>query len=70
MNHDDSSGSKEPMILDADKSYPVDAIRTSTEVAGAAATTNYIAPIAPPIEPPYQASIERQKQERRNKRSS
>lgn len=36
-------------ILDSDKSYPME-------------QEAYIAPIAPPIEPPYQTSIERQKQ--------
>jgi tRNA (cytidine32/guanosine34-2'-O)-methyltransferase len=76
MNHHDGNSSKEPMILDADKSYPVhdhhqgDAISSTSSEAGASATCNYIAPIAPPIKPPYQASIERQKQERRNKRFS
>jgi tRNA (cytidine32/guanosine34-2'-O)-methyltransferase len=64
VNNDNGTNNEEPMILDADKSYPVSSDQT------AAAESNYIAPIAPPIEPPYQASIERQKQERRSKRSS
>lgn len=71
INHDGSD--KEPMILDADKSYPVvhdqGAIASAEANATGSANSNYIAPIAPPIEPPYQDSIERQKQERR-KRSS
>jgi tRNA (cytidine32/guanosine34-2'-O)-methyltransferase len=37
------------MILDADKSYPME-------------LSEHIAPIAPPIEPPYQASIKKQKE--------
>jgi tRNA (cytidine32/guanosine34-2'-O)-methyltransferase len=41
-------GSTVPFILDADKSYPM----TFSE---------HIAPIAPPIEPPYQSSIAKQK---------
>lgn len=42
------------MIIDADKSYPMD-------------SKDYIAPIAPPIDPPYEASMARQKEERQNK---
>jgi hypothetical protein len=41
-------GSTIPLILDADKSYPM----TFSE---------HKAPIAPPIEPPYQSSIAKQK---------
>ena len=49
----DLSGFGPPgMILDADKSYPMDA-------------KDYIAPIAPPIDPPYETSIARQKEERK-----
>ena len=51
----DLSGFGPPgMILDADKSYPMDA-------------KDYIAPIAPPIDPPYEISIARQKEERQKK---
>lgn len=46
-----SGWSRSGMVLDADKSYPI----TETE---------HIAPIALPIEPPYQSSIEKQKDER------
>jgi tRNA (cytidine32/guanosine34-2'-O)-methyltransferase len=43
-------GSSMPnMILDADKSYPME-------------LSDFIAPIAPPIEPPYQSSIAKQKE--------
>jgi tRNA (cytidine32/guanosine34-2'-O)-methyltransferase len=43
-------GSRMPtMILDADKSYPME-------------LSDFIAPIAPPIEPPYQSSIAKQKE--------
>jgi tRNA (cytidine32/guanosine34-2'-O)-methyltransferase len=49
-----SGWSRNGMVLDADKSYPID-------------ETEHIAPIAPPIEPPYQASIEKQKDERRKR---
>lgn len=42
------------IILDADKSYPMDA-------------KDYIAPIAPPIDPPYETSLARQKEERQKK---
>jgi tRNA (cytidine32/guanosine34-2'-O)-methyltransferase len=46
-------------ILDSDKSYPI---------AGGGATTdsasNYIPPVAPPIDAPYRTSIAKQKQER------
>ncbi|EEC51446.1 predicted protein [Phaeodactylum tricornutum CCAP 1055/1] len=41
-------------ILDADKSYPID-------------ESQYIAPIAPPIQPPYQTSMEKQAEDRRKK---
>jgi len=44
------------MVLDADKSYPIE-------------MEEHLAPIAPPIEPPYQTSLEKQKEER-NKRAS
>lgn len=40
-------------ILDSDKSYPLDT------------TAAYISPIAPPIDPPYEASIAMRKEERR-----
>lgn len=53
----DLSGFGPPgMILDADKSYPMEA-------------KDYIAPIAPPIDPPYETSIARQKEERQKKDS-
>jgi tRNA (cytidine32/guanosine34-2'-O)-methyltransferase len=41
-------------VLDSDKSYPMD-------------ESEYIEPIAPPLEPPYQESIEKQKEERRKR---
>ena len=41
-------------VLDSDKSYPMDA-------------KDYIAPIAPPIDPPYETSSARQKEERQKK---
>jgi tRNA (cytidine32/guanosine34-2'-O)-methyltransferase len=41
-------------ILDSDKSYPIQ--------------DSFIPPVAPPIEPPYQSSIARQKEERSNKK--
>jgi len=51
----DISGFAPPgTVLDADKSYPMD-------------PKDYIAPIAPPIDPPYESSIARQKEERRKK---
>ena len=51
----DLSGFAPPgMILDADKSYPMD-------------SKDYVAPIAPPIDPPYKTSIALHKQERQNK---
>ena len=53
----DLSGFGPPgMILDADKSYPMDA-------------KDYIAPIAPPIDPPYETSIAKQKEERQKQKS-
>jgi tRNA (cytidine32/guanosine34-2'-O)-methyltransferase len=42
------------MVLDADKSYPMD-------------SSQHIAPIAPPIEPPYQESIDKAKQDRQRR---
>ena len=42
------------MILDADKSYEIDA-------------KSHIAPIAPPLDPPYQESLKRQKEERQKR---
>jgi tRNA (cytidine32/guanosine34-2'-O)-methyltransferase len=42
------------MVLDADKSYPM-------------GSSQHIAPIAPPIEPPYQESIDKAKQERQRR---
>lgn len=42
-------------ILDSDKSYPIDE------------SVEYIPPIAPPIDPPYQESIQLQKEERRKR---
>jgi hypothetical protein len=51
----DLSGFGPPgLVLDADKSYPMD-------------SNDYIAPIAPPIDPPYETSIARQKDERQKK---
>lgn len=51
----DLSGFAPPgAILDADKSYPMD-------------SKDYIAPIAPPIDPPYETSIARQKEQRQKK---
>ena len=51
----DLSGFAPPgTVLDADKSYPMD-------------SKDYIAPIAPPIDPPYETSIARQKDERQKK---
>eukprot|EP00977_Amphora_coffeiformis_P001952 scaffold370_cov176-Amphora_coffeaeformis.AAC.29 len=51
----DLSGFAPPgTVLDADKSYPMD-------------PKDYIAPIAPPIDPPYETSIARQKEERQKK---
>jgi tRNA (cytidine32/guanosine34-2'-O)-methyltransferase len=43
-------------ILDSDKSYPI--------TGGTTNSSDYIAPIAPPILPPYQTSIAKQKEER------
>lgn len=45
-------------VLDSDKSYPIGAV---------GATTEYIPPVAPPIDPPYEASIAKQKEERRKR---
>jgi tRNA (cytidine32/guanosine34-2'-O)-methyltransferase len=42
------------MVLDADKSYPMD-------------SSQHIAPIAPPIEPPYQESMDKAKQDRQRR---
>jgi tRNA (cytidine32/guanosine34-2'-O)-methyltransferase len=42
------------LVLDADKSYPMD-------------SSQHIAPIAPPIEPPYQESIDKAKQDRQRR---
>lgn len=51
----DLSGFGPPgMVLDSDKSYEMDA-------------KDYIAPIAPPIDPPYETSLARQKEERQKK---
>jgi tRNA (cytidine32/guanosine34-2'-O)-methyltransferase len=47
----------EPIVLDADKSYPMN-------------ESDHISPIAPPIEPPYQASIEKQKESNLQKNSN
>jgi len=44
-------------ILDSDKSYPVPSQDPDA----------YIPPVAPPIDPPYETSIARQKEERRQK---
>jgi tRNA (cytidine32/guanosine34-2'-O)-methyltransferase len=52
----DLSGWKwEGGVLDADKSYPLDATSSFS---------GYVAPIAPPIKPPYETSMARQKEER------
>jgi hypothetical protein len=40
-------------VLDSDKSYPVEVT-----------DEGYIPPVAPPIEPPYQTSLAKQKEER------
>jgi tRNA (cytidine32/guanosine34-2'-O)-methyltransferase len=45
-------------ILDADKSYPMEATN-GTE--GGQGETHYIAPLAPPIRPPYETSIVKQR---------
>lgn len=50
-----SGWSRNTMILDADKSYPIDE------------KIEHVEPIAPPIEPPYQASLDKAKQERRQR---
>jgi tRNA (cytidine32/guanosine34-2'-O)-methyltransferase len=47
----------EPLVLDADKSYPMN-------------ESDHIAPIAPPIEPPYQSSIEKRKEANSQKNSN
>lgn len=53
----DLSGFGPPgMVLDSNKSYPMD-------------SKDYVSPIAPPIHPPYETSMLRQKEERRNKLS-
>lgn len=44
-------------ILDADKSYPIDSTDTNA----------FIPPIAPPINPPYETSMNMQKEERRRR---
>lgn len=52
----DLSGFAPPgMVLDSDKSYPIDSSK------------DFVAPIAPPIDPPYETSIARQKEERQKK---
>ena len=54
----DLSGFAPPgVVLDADKSYPMD-------------SKDYIAPIAPPIDPPYETSIAREKEARQKKATS
>lgn len=42
------------MVLDSDKSYPIE-------------SADHIEPLVPPIEPPYQASMEKAKQERKQR---
>lgn len=48
---------EELVVLDADKSYPVDDVATKQQHK----------PIAPPIDPPYERSIAREKEERRKR---
>lgn len=50
----------EEQVLDSDKSYPI-TTKDGTEQA------DYIPPVAPPIRPPYEASIAKQKEERRKR---
>lgn len=49
-----SAEDDEGEVLDSDKSYPIDQRES-----------NYVAPVAPPIEPPYETSIALKKEERK-----
>lgn len=52
-------------FLDSDKSYPLD--ENNVSINRNVVSTNYIAPIAPPIRPPYESSMTKAKEARAKK---
>jgi len=59
-------------FLDSDKSYPLDEDKSSMKESKKNRNegSNYIAPIAPPIRPPYESSLAKAKEARTKKASS